>query len=251
MLTDLADVLRNAGLTVIEVDGWKTRGVNGNRIYGPYGGLVHHTGSRADIPGNYPTLNTIINGRSDLQGPLAQLGLGRDGTWYVIAAGYCNHAGAVDDPDYANIRAIGVECENPGGNTAWPKVQYDSLVAGCAALARHYGFKWRGHKEAAAPKGRKVDPNLNMNTLRNKIAAYKEVDVTDQEIEAIANRVVDKLMSYEITFMDAAQGPQGSRQTYLLGKGANSWFARVGRLASLTQDWVRTTGKKVTTKEES
>lgn len=180
MLTDLADVLRGGGLPVTEVPGWKTRGYNGNSIYGPYGGLVHHTGTVATAKGDYPTLNTILNGRSNLPGPLAQLGLGRSGMWYVIAAGYCNHAGPVDDPDYANVRAIGVECEHPGGSTPWASVQYSSLIAGCAVLGRHYGIKWRGHKEAAIPKGRKPDPNLNMVTLRNKIAAYKP---TTDELE--------------------------------------------------------------------
>jgi peptidoglycan hydrolase-like protein with peptidoglycan-binding domain len=41
-----------------------------------------------------PSLRVLIEGRSNLPGPLAQLGLGRDGTCYVIAAGRCNHAGA-------------------------------------------------------------------------------------------------------------------------------------------------------------
>lgn len=177
-LTDLADVLRAAGLNVVEIDGWKTRGWRGGTTRDgglltakPLGGLVHHTGTPASALGNYPTLNTIIRGRSDVAGPLAQLGLGRDGTWYVVAAGRANHSGAVDDQRYFNAYAIGVEAEHPGGGAEWPAGQYDSYVKGCAALGRRYGITWRGHKEAAVPKGRKPDPTFGMDKFRADVAA--------------------------------------------------------------------------------
>lgn len=176
-VTDLADVLRAAGLNVVEVPGWKSRGwrggttPDGDLLTQPQGGLAHHTGTSAAAPGNYPTLNTIIQGRSDVAGPLANLGLGRDGTWYVIAAGRTNHSGAVDDQRYFNSHALGVEAEHPGGSAPWPQVQYDSYVRGCAALGKHYGFTWRGHKEAAIPHGRKPDPNFDMDAFRAAIAA--------------------------------------------------------------------------------
>ena len=88
-LTWLPAVLKGAGLKVALVDGWESRG---RGEVGPISGVIcHHTaGSRV---GNMPSLNTLIHGRSDLPGPLAQLGLGRDGTYYVIAAGRSNHAG--------------------------------------------------------------------------------------------------------------------------------------------------------------
>ena len=57
-----------------------------------YGILCHHTAGAKTL--NMPSLNTILQGRPDLPGPLAHLGLGRDGTYYVIAAGRCNHVGA-------------------------------------------------------------------------------------------------------------------------------------------------------------
>lgn len=176
-LTDLADVLRGAGLSVVEIDGWQTRGwrgkptPDGGLLTQPLGGLVHHTGTPQSALGNYPTLNTIIRGRSDVAGPLAQLGLGRDGTWYVVAAGRANHSGAVDDQRYFNSYAIGVEAEHPGGGADWPTAQYGSYVRGCAALGQHYGFTWRGHKEAAVPHGRKPDPNFDMDKFRADVAA--------------------------------------------------------------------------------
>ena len=82
------------------------------------GVLCHHT--TGPKVGNMPTLNLLIEGRPDLAGPLAQLGLGRDGTFYVVAAGLCNHAG---DGAYRSIVAgnthlIGIEAENTGKATS-------------------------------------------------------------------------------------------------------------------------------------
>src|SRR4051794_10090300 len=85
----LPEVLRLAGLKVSEVPGWRDRGRGDvGRILGV---ICHHTGTSSRD--NMPTLNTLIRGRSDLPGPLAQLGLARDGTYFVVAAGRANHAG--------------------------------------------------------------------------------------------------------------------------------------------------------------
>jgi len=85
----LLQVLQDAALKVAPVDGWEDRG-NGD-VRTTVGVICHHTAGPRN--GNMPSLRTLLNGRSDLPGPLAQLGLGRDGTFYVIAAGRCNHAG--------------------------------------------------------------------------------------------------------------------------------------------------------------
>src|SRR4029077_13947413 len=75
----LAQVLRNAGLKVAEQPGWQDRG-RGD-VGETLGVICHHpAGSKV---GNMPSLGVIINGRPDLAGPLAQLGLGRDGTFYI------------------------------------------------------------------------------------------------------------------------------------------------------------------------
>jgi N-acetyl-anhydromuramyl-L-alanine amidase AmpD len=124
-----------------------------------------------------PSLNTLVSGRTDLPGPLAQLGLGRDGTWYVIAAGRANHAGAGSwrGEVNGNSNFIGVECENAGrpDDQPWPPVQRASLVHGVAALLRHAGSSadcCAGHKEYALPPGRKVDPPFEMAQLRQQVA---------------------------------------------------------------------------------
>ena len=92
-LTWLADVLRAAGLNVAEQPGWKERG---RGDVGEIKGVIcHHTAGPPT--GNMPCLDVVTNGRTGanaLAGPLSQLCLGRDGTFYVVAAGRANHAGA-------------------------------------------------------------------------------------------------------------------------------------------------------------
>src|SRR5215212_6644790 len=85
----LPEVLMNAGCKVALVPGWQDRGTR--EMGDILGVMCHHTAGSA--LGNMPSMHTLINGRRDLSGPLAHLGLGRDGTYYVIAAGRCNHAG--------------------------------------------------------------------------------------------------------------------------------------------------------------
>ena len=170
--TGLARVLRNAGLKVVEVPGWKTRGHGGMGTI--KGILAHHTAGphRSRTSSNYPSLGIVRDGRAGLPGPLAQLGIGYDGTWYVIAAGLAYHSGRVDNPSYGNAHALGIEAENPGDGSPWPQEQYDSYVRGVAALIAEWDGKIgvRGHKEAAVPKGRKIDPTFDMGKFRRDVA---------------------------------------------------------------------------------
>jgi peptidoglycan hydrolase-like protein with peptidoglycan-binding domain len=168
----LPHVLRSAGLKVALVDGWEERG---RSEMGPvYGVICHHTATQSG--GNMPTLKTITNGRSDLQGPLSQLGLGRDGTFYVIAAGRANHAGEGIWKGLTNGNAnfIGIEAENTGkaSDFPWPLVQMDAYARGVAAILKFIGKTeafCAGHKEYALPKGRKPDPAFNMAEFRKTV----------------------------------------------------------------------------------
>jgi N-acetyl-anhydromuramyl-L-alanine amidase AmpD len=123
-----------------------------------------------------PSLDTLIHGRPDLNGPLAQLGLGRDGTYYVIAAGRCQHAGegAWQGIATANTNFIAIEAENTGlpDDTPWPAVQVESYQRGVAAILRHSGLgaeRCAGHKEYAP--SRKNDPSLDMNAFRQAVTS--------------------------------------------------------------------------------
>lgn len=169
-ILDAPAVLRAAGLTVVEVSGWRTRG---REMAAIRGGVVHHTATSASARGDYPTLALVRDGRAGISGPLSQFGLGRSGVWYVIASGRANHAGVVHDrfkTTHSNDYSIGVEAEHPGKG-AWPSVQYAAYVRGCAALGRHYGITWQGHREVAAPAGRKVDPTFDLNLFRAAVTA--------------------------------------------------------------------------------
>lgn len=163
-LHDLPQVLRSAGLSVIEVPGWQDRGysgLGGPEMSGVKSIVTHWTGTNPLAPGDYPTLSTILNGNAGTPGPLSQTGLARSGAWLVIAAGLCNHAGVVDSWQHSNPWAIGVEAEYHPDQGEWPEVQQRSYERGCKAMADHYAVPYleiQGHYEVARPLGRKPDP---------------------------------------------------------------------------------------------
>jgi hypothetical protein len=169
----LPSVLQEAGLKVSICPGWEDRGHGDvGRIFGV---ICHHTATPGRH-GNMPTLSTLIQGRSDLPGPLSQLGLGRDGTYYIVAAGKCFHAGQGiwNGVVNGNTNFIGIEAENTGGHDdfPWPDVQLEAYHLGVAAILKHVGQNqdWcAGHKEYALPKGRKSDPDFNMASFRSAV----------------------------------------------------------------------------------
>ncbi len=182
-LTWLPTVLKDTGLKVAETDGWINRG---RREMGTVKGVIcHHTvGPRR---GNMPSLGTLIRGTYDrsgrlkLKGPLSQLGLGRDGTYYIIAAGLANHAGVGkwENLTGGNSQFIGIEAENVGtAAEPWPAVQLDAYHRGVAAILSHIGadpIMCCGHKEWALPPGRKPDPHtIDMGEFRSKVAAIMD-----------------------------------------------------------------------------
>jgi N-acetylmuramoyl-L-alanine amidase/Putative peptidoglycan binding domain len=172
----LPGVLQAAGLKVAEVPGWQTRGVHGQDV-GPIKGVIcHHTAGPKT--GNMPSLNIVTNGRPNLEGPLSQLCLGRDGTFFVVAAGKANHAGrgAWQGIDTGNTNFIGIEAENTGTTAdPWPAVQMDAYQRGVAAILKHIGQPSKmccGHKEFRP--GAKIDPLFNMDTFRLEVDAIMQ-----------------------------------------------------------------------------
>jgi N-acetylmuramoyl-L-alanine amidase len=173
-LNDLATVIRASGMNVVEVAGWQSR--NHGSLADVKSIICHHTAGSAT--GNYPSLNVVTNGRTDLRGPLAQLGLGRDGTVYVISNGVAWHAGAtINDSVWGNSHSIGIEAENTG-TQPWPDVQVNAYAKLIAVLCKHYGLgidRVKGHKEICYPAGRKIDPAGlpgDMNGLRGRVQAF-------------------------------------------------------------------------------
>ena len=172
-LTWLPEVLEGAGVKVAEQPGWRTRG-HGD-ITNVRGVMCHHTaGPKTGI---MPSLRIVTEGRSDLPGPLSQLCLGRDGTFFVVAAGRAHHAGRGNWQGLTsgNSNFIGIEAENSGkSDDPWPPVQLDAYRRGVAAILKRIGadpLMVCGHKEYALPQGRKPDPTFDMVDFRTQVAA--------------------------------------------------------------------------------
>lgn len=193
MLTDLATVLREAGLRVVERPGWKSAG------HGPMtdvkGVTCHHTASGRGT-GLTLGMSTVEDGRPGLDGPLAHLYLNREGTFYTIAAGLCYHAGISRKPSYTNAHRIGIEAlaAGDGWSRDWPPAQMAAYARGTAALANHYGFpisEIRGHKETCEPEGRKIDPDFSMTGLRS--VATTELALIRKGVEDTTMEKTDRL----------------------------------------------------------
>ena len=92
---NLPKLLRDAGLEVVEIEGWQDREVDGPTSL--TGVLNHHTGASAKGWSLARELEyakwMFLTGRPDLSAPLCQIALGRSGKVYIGAAGRANHAG--------------------------------------------------------------------------------------------------------------------------------------------------------------
>jgi hypothetical protein len=216
MLTDLNKALGLSGFPVVEYDGWKTRGHG--QMAGVRGVLCHHTAGPAK--GNTPSLSVVVNGRTGLPGPLCNLYLARDGTWYTIAAGLGYHAGSGSVPgvptDMGNNYLIGIEAESTGYGD-WTDAQLVSYPMGVSSLNTHYGLVtnqvW-GHLEYTT---RKIDPALwpgGMNGFR-------------QQVQSGPQRVIPKAANEELTEMIVGQD-QSDGKLYLISGNCKLEFPSGG-----------------------
>jgi hypothetical protein len=201
MLLWLADVLRDAGLNVIEYPGWKTRG---KANIEPLGVIWHHTATPRSAS-DAAVRKLLAGGRTDLAGPLCHLGLERDGVYVVIAAGRANHAG-YGEP-WGND-SIGIEAYNEGTGEPWPPAQVDAYRRGTAAICAHLALgvdRVRAHREV--DPGRKVDPvGLDMRHERAEVQKIltppkpppedDDMPLTPTEIGAIAKAVWDRKVHF-------------------------------------------------------
>jgi hypothetical protein len=172
----LADVLRQAGVAVSETNGWQTRGVSGD--FAPIGVLWHHTAATSSASDPAPSLDIVINGRPDLEGPLCHALVDYHGVFHVVAANRANHAGEAraSGPIPAgdgNTMLIGWEIDYNGTDQAMTPAQYSASVRATAAvlsrLGRDAGFA-RGHLETSTTG--KIDPAfVNLDRMRQDVAA--------------------------------------------------------------------------------
>ncbi len=167
----LVDAARSTGYPVVEVAGWQTRGHGGMRVV--EGVVGHHTATADSAPGDYPSLDLVTRGRPDLAGPLCNLGLGRSGTIYVVAAGCAYHAGASRWLGFLDLNDefLGIEAES-AGNGGWTDAQRDAYPKLVAALLRYMSRgveRYAGHKDVCVPPGRKIDPvGIDTGWLRQR-----------------------------------------------------------------------------------
>lgn len=172
--TWLADVLRAANVVVVEHDGWKGRGGPLSEIRGV---VLHHTATGPNAS-DAAVCKILIDGRTDLRGPLAQIGLDRAGRWHLIADGRCNHNGF---GEWGN-QSIGIEAFNDGQGETWPLIQLDQWQRGVAAICAHLHLspdRVKGHRETD-PK-RKVDPRgVSLDGFRKRVASLLDPPVPPQ-----------------------------------------------------------------------
>ena len=155
--TGIVTALRDYGLKVELYRGWQTRG---SSSFAPRCAVVHHDA----IPTRWVAPPSIlINGRSDLPGPLCNFALNAAGTVWMIAAGRANHAGTGGwHGCVGNSSAWGTEAQNAGtGSQVWPDAQLDAYVALNAACCDFSNFdpsmvcrhaEWTSRKiDAAGP----------------------------------------------------------------------------------------------------
>ena len=155
----------------------------------PEGVIVHHTAGpkgRKKID-----VEALAHGRPDLSGPLANVGISRDGSVSWITNGRAHHAGEgsskalarvrgdcgvlipvePDDGTYGNSYFFGIEIDN-SGRVDDPYPQDQVLAAAQVAALLCYFWKWPpltrvlGHKEWTR---RKVDPSFDMDDFRGRV----------------------------------------------------------------------------------
>ncbi|WP_199546572.1 N-acetylmuramoyl-L-alanine amidase [Streptomyces sp. N35] len=185
---EFLDLLRDEGLTVIEVGDWEHHNRNHKGKWGDvHGVMVHHTVTK----GSDRTVQICRDGYSSLPGPLCHGVITKDGKVHLVGYGRTNHAGMGDDdvlkaviaehampkPNEAttdgNRHFYGLECENMGdGEDPWPEAQLLAIEKVAAAVCRRYGWgagSVIGHREWQPGK---VDPRgFSMQTMRGRIAA--------------------------------------------------------------------------------
>lgn len=198
-VTDVADVLRAAGVKVVEeryTEGpyagrpWSAVGYQGQGYRELRGIMWHHDSSPVgDSPG---ALWWCMYGAFGYP-PAAAAWVDRKGVWHIYASGLTNHAGVGSYPklglyDNGNMYLYGIETDHTEGEE-WPEDQVSSLRLGTAALLKAWGLDSSGligHREYAP--NRKTDPHgLDMGRERRRVR--KLMQTSDQgKIKSMLDR---------------------------------------------------------------
>ncbi len=173
--TWLAKVLRDAGLHVVEHDGWKHRGLSTALPFTPKAVVWHHD---ASAKGASPGVASFMLNRFETAAAQIWVCLGcggkhRIGTWHLLASGRAPHAGVTRPGAPTNFTSLGIETDHTTGED-WHPDLLRSLRVGTAAILRHLGRSaakgLHFHKSICFPKGRKTDPaGLHLDKERERV----------------------------------------------------------------------------------
>lgn len=175
----LADALSDAGLSVHEVPGWRSRAAAGP--FAPAGVLIHHTGTLATPESPAPSLAAMVG--DDVPGspgPRCHVLVDRNGECWVVAAGRAHHAGVAHASGplpggAADALYVGVQIEY-AATSAQPTQHATSVQKSVAvlvaarlvgALGRDHGHV-RAHKETSTT-GRTDPFNWDMVSIRDSV----------------------------------------------------------------------------------
>lgn len=215
----LAQVLRDAGLAVHEVPGWKTRGGS----LGAVRGITCHATAGSRESTDEDEIGVLLRGSSTAPPPIAQLYLSRTGHWHVVAAGRCNHnrvGWSGPNRGFGNSVLLGIEAQHSNRDSEqWTERQYASYVRGVAALARRLDIpvdRIAGHKEhqpAPAPKGQKstkTDPTFSMRRFRDDVSAALGGAKIGEDVEDMTPEQAKQLRDSHFVLAQGVPSPTGA-----------------------------------------
>jgi hypothetical protein len=213
----LAQVLRDAGLTVHEVGGWKTRG----KSLGPIQGITCHATAGSRTSTDSGELNTILHGSETAPPPIAQLYLSRTGDWHVVASGKCIHnrvGWAGPNKGLGNSSLLGIEAQHDNREEPWTERQYESYVRGVAALARRLDVpihRIAGHKEhqpgppRPGRKSTKTDPTFDMEKFRGDVRKVLGGAKIGEDVEDMTPEQAKQLRDSHFVLAQGIPSPTG------------------------------------------
>lgn len=210
-VTECAAAWRALGARVTFESGWQNRG---NGYSGNYEGcLVHHTAFLSSEANPFPARNTLVNGRSDLKGPLCNVAgpwCPPDAPWlHVIAAYPANHAGASGGRSMGplpvtglfNPRVLGLEIDYSGMAPMAPGQRRAALIFArgtCDVLGRPLSYA-RAHAETSITgkwdPGEAPNRTIDMAAFRRDAAALKPQEEDDMPS---VQEIVDGLLGADI-----------------------------------------------------
>lgn len=224
--TWMADEFRAAGLDVVEVDGWKTRGRPASSgSFDPFALNVHHTGGTSSALSPTPALSLLVGGRSDLPGPIAHFATDYHGRIWVIAAGRANvngsNRGVPNIPAGDGNRDLMGNEVFTNGTQAMPQAQLDAIALSSVVVLEHFG--------------RPVDGYLYRHQDTSKTGKWDIGQLSTARLRAITKAVVRGTPTPPEDDMTPEQAKQLDEVHNMLRGGADGlnnnfeWLA--GRLA--------------------